>query len=236
MKSSIIWSEVDGKVICSEVARPTSQDSSAIRTAAKPTQFNWRRHWSRKVAPHLEKEDVQISLDLGMMMLDRTWQRGDPPYLLGAMPFLWSRAVPGKLSWYRPFGRCHFIAFFSMAIGVLNYPHLDWQFVSGPLHTVPAGFAADGQPKVVMDILLFDELTAEESIGHATNKVAGAPEGKGWDKVFSAFVNMTVPSLRASALGHCRPCEDHGGLTNRGLSPRPESHGPEQSATRRRAS
>jgi hypothetical protein len=53
---------------------------------AKIIQFNWRRNWSRRVAPHLDHELVQASLELGMMMLDPNWQRGDPPFVLGAIP------------------------------------------------------------------------------------------------------------------------------------------------------
>jgi hypothetical protein len=40
-----------------------------------------------------------------------------------------SRVVTGKLAWYQVWDCCHWIAFFSMSIGVLNYPHLDWWFV-----------------------------------------------------------------------------------------------------------
>jgi hypothetical protein len=92
---------------------------------AKLIQFNWRRNWSLRVAPHLNHELVQASLDLGMMMLDPNWQRGDPPFVLGAVPCHRTRVEPGKLSWYQVWGRCHWIAFFSMTIGVLNYPELD---------------------------------------------------------------------------------------------------------------
>lgn len=166
-------------------------------SAGKPVQFNWRRHWSKKVAPHLQKELIQDSLDLGMMMLDRNWRRGDPPYLLGGCAG--NRIVTGKLSWYQPLHRCHWIAFFSMAIGVLNYPHLDWRFVSGDLHTVPVGYGPDGQPKVVMDILLFSCKTAEESIALCNVKVEQAPEGKGWNEIFQLYVRKIVPLLRATA-------------------------------------
>ena len=57
------------------------------------------------MTPHLDKELVQASLDLGMTLLDPHWRRGAPPYLLGREPGRW--AVPGKLSWYRPWDRCH---------------------------------------------------------------------------------------------------------------------------------
>jgi len=165
----------------------------------KPVQFNWRRHWSKKVAPHLETELVQASLDHGMSLLDPCWQRGDPPYLLGAIPADWTRAVPGKLSWHRPWGRCHWIAFFSMAIGALNHPSLDWRFVSGDLHTVPVGYGPGGDPHVVMDILLFERMSAEESIAHARKKLDAAEESGGLESYYEAFVRGTVPLLRASA-------------------------------------
>lgn len=162
----------------------------------KPIQFNWRRHWRKKVAPHLHEELVQASLDLGMVLLDPHWQRGDPPYLLGREPGC--RAVPGKLSWYRPWGCCHWIAFFSMAVGVLNYPHLDWQFVSGDLHTVPVGYGPDGQPEVVMDILLFDFFAPEESIALARKKLDHAEGGEGWEEAYREFADVIVPALRGT--------------------------------------
>lgn len=91
------------------------------------TQFDWKRKWNAKVAPHLDHPLVQLALDLGMMLLEPDWKTGDAPYLLGRWrAFGVRKGVPGKLSWYRPIGRCHWIALFSMAVGVLNYPHLDW--------------------------------------------------------------------------------------------------------------
>jgi len=138
-----------------------------------------------------------------MTLLDPHWQRGDPPYLLGREPG--GRVVFGKLSWYRPWGCCHWIAFFSMAIGVLNYPKLDWRFVVGDLHTVPVGFGPDGHPKVVMDILLFEGMTAEQSLALATKKFNRAPATEGWKESFQMFVNMMVPALRAVAGGYPPP-------------------------------
>ena len=103
-------------------------------------------------------------------------RRGDPPYLLGREPG--RRGIPRKLSWYQPQGRCHWIAFFSMAIGVLNYPRLDWRFVSGDLHTIPVGYGADGKPVVVVDILLFEGMTAEQSLALATKKLDDKVDAK----------------------------------------------------------
>ena len=164
----------------------------------KLIQFNWRRQWSRRVEPHLSNRLVQASLDVGMTMFDPQWQSGDPPWLLGRPDH--SRVIPGKLSWYQPWGCCHYIAFFSMAIGVLNYPALDWRFISGELHTVPVGFE-DGEPRVVMDILLFDGMTAEASIEFSRREVANASDGKEWDNIFEYFVGWMVPLLRAVAEG-----------------------------------
>src|SRR4051794_34071959 len=86
----------------------------------KVVQFNWRRHWKKKVAPHLDEFLVQASLDRGLPLPAPHGRGGAPPHLLGRETG--RRAVPGKLSWYQVCGRCHWIAFFSMAIGVLNYP------------------------------------------------------------------------------------------------------------------
>ncbi len=162
-----------------------------------PIQFNWRRHWSKKVAHYLHHPLVQGSLDLGMTLLDTSWQHGDPPYLFGAIGG--NRVVEGKLSWYQPLNRCHWIAFFSMAIGVLNYPDLDWRFVSTDLHTVPVGYGPDGEPKVVMDILLFEGMTAEESIALAMKKRKGADDTSCWEEAFQLYVAQIVPLLREAA-------------------------------------
>jgi hypothetical protein len=71
-----------------------------------------------------------------------------------------------------------------MAIGVLNYPDLDWRFVGGDLHTVPVGYGPDGKPKVVMDILLFDQMTGAQSIAFTTRKpvcrITGAKARRQW--------------------------------------------------------
>lgn len=159
-------------------------------------QFDWKRYWNKVVAPHLDQPLVQASLDLGMMMFDKSWQHGDPPYRLGREPY--RRAAPGSLSWYRPYGLCHYIAFFSMAIGVLAHPRLDWRFASGDLHTVPVGSEPGGGPAVVMDILLFDQNTAEESLALAAKK---DDLGVNWDWRYNYFIGQFVPGLREVALG-----------------------------------
>jgi hypothetical protein len=163
--------------------------------------FNWRRQWKRRVAPYLCHKLVELSLYIGMMQLDENWKEGDPPWLLGRTEG--RRVVPGKLSWYRPIGCCHWIAYFSMAIGVLNYPFLEWRFISGD-HTIPVGYDADGNPRVVMDILLFDKETAEESIAFAMkqpDKLPEADEEEPLNKALRVFYTCSVvPRLRAEAL------------------------------------
>jgi hypothetical protein len=164
---------------------------------AEPVQFNWRRNWSRKVAPYLNEKLVQASLNFGMSLNDRTWKPGDAPCDYGALGF--NRIVKGKLSWYQPLGRCHHIACFSMAVGVLNYPDLDWRFVSGPLHTVSAGYDAEGNPRVVMDILQFSRFTAEASLAYSEITDPRTSADEDWDVVFRYFVARMVPRLKARA-------------------------------------
>jgi hypothetical protein len=116
------------------------------------TQFNWSRHWKRRVEPYLGLPLVRASVAMGMRHLDPTWTWHDGPHAVGRGRLNGQRVVRDKLSWYQPWGCCHWISFFACAIGVLNYPKLDWHFLTGPCHTVPVG-RRDGEPRVVMDIL-----------------------------------------------------------------------------------
>jgi hypothetical protein len=141
--------------------------------AGKPVQFNWRRHWKKKVEPHLHTPLVQTALDFGMRFLDPDWKTGDAPYALGE-PKLGGRVVKGKLSWYQPIRQCHWIVFFSFVIGKFNYPHLRWDIVSGDAHTVAVGFWEDGEAEVVMDILLYYTMTGTESLQLTQLIVKGA--------------------------------------------------------------
>src|SRR5262249_2122005 len=112
---------------------------------SKITQFNWRRSWRKRVEPHLEQPLVRKSVDIGMTMYDMSWTENDGPHSIGDGRRLGQRVVKGELSWYQPWGRCHWISFFACAIGVLNYPELDWHFISGDCHTVPVG-SWNGEP------------------------------------------------------------------------------------------
>ena len=151
-------------------------------------QFDWSRNWKRKVEPHLGLDLVQRSLIMGMKLFDEGWKWEDGPHAIGSGRWNGQRVTEGKLSWYQPWGRCHWIGFFACAIGVLNYPELDWEFVSGHCHTVPVGSLA-GQRRVVMDILHFKTMTAAESIAHATLAPPGSPEpAPGWAKLFTYYV------------------------------------------------
>jgi hypothetical protein len=158
-------------------------------------QFDWRRHWKTKVEPHLGNRLVQACLDFGMSQLDRTWKRGDAPYLLGAVGD--GRITKGTLSWYQPLHRCHWISFFSMAIGVINYPDLRWKMLSGDIHTVPVGHDANGAAQVVKDILLFDSMTAEQSMARAMIMRYGEPHPQ-WETAFEIMEKQIVPKLRAT--------------------------------------
>ena len=168
----------------------TRNRSGSTRTKENTTiQFNWRKHWEKKVKPYLNHPCVQFSLDLGMHTVEPEWKPGDPPYRLGDDGA--TRAKKGTLAWYQPCRQCHGIAFFAMAIGVINYPKLRWKFVSGRCHTVPVGYDENGQPRVVMDILLFDEMTANESIRFALFK-----KHSGKQRLFTGFATKVVPAIR----------------------------------------
>jgi hypothetical protein len=78
-----------------------------------------------------------------------------------------------------------------MAIGVINYPELEWKFVSGRCHTVPVGYDENGQARVVMDILLFEDMTAEESIRFALLRKHSAKQ-----TLFTGFATKVVPAIR----------------------------------------
>ena len=171
-------------------------------SAKSPIQFNWRRHWGKKVAPYLQEELVQFSLNFGMTLIDGTWKPGDAPCDYGSVR-LNRVIIKDKLSWYQPLNRCHNIAFFSMAIGVLNYPDLEWRFLSGDLHTVPVGYGPDGERRVVMDILLFDYFTAEQSIAHVHEKVENLKTSrkakKMWKALLEIYVTKIIPKLKLRA-------------------------------------
>ncbi len=171
-------------------------------TTAKPNtliQFNWQRHWKTKVEPYLQLPLVRASVEMGMWLFDPDWTWADGPHSIGRGDLNGQRVVKNKLSWYQPWGRCHWISFFAYAIGVLNYPDLDWQFLSGHCHTVAVGML-NGQPHVVMDILNFRMMTAAESIAHTRLVPPGVtdpePERDSWEKAFSAFRETFVPILR----------------------------------------
>lgn len=135
-------------------------------------QFDFARNWRKRVSPHLDKPDVVRALHLGMGLLDISYRPGDLPWLLGRGPLNGQRAREGNLSWYQPWGRCHHIAPFSWAVGREVFPDLKWGFLSGETHTIPVGYRQEWeQPELVMDILLFRERTAEESLAFA--KVRG---------------------------------------------------------------
>jgi hypothetical protein len=50
-----------------------------------------------------------------------------------------------------------------------------------------------------MDILHFDDMTAEQSLARATEKSKNAPAATGWDQFFQFFVSAMVPDLRVLA-------------------------------------
>ena len=137
-----------------------------------------------------------------MMLFDSAWTWMDGPHAIGRGRWNGQRVTKNKLSWYQPWGRCHWISFFLCAIGVLNYAELDWHFISGHCHTVPVG-SWNGEHRVVMDILNFKCMTAKESINLAQHFIPERPEleGSDWKELFGFYIENVVPKLRELAQG-----------------------------------
>lgn len=169
----------------------------------KLIQFDWSRRWKRDVVPYLDLPLVRASVEFGMTMYDPTWTWEDGPHAIGRGDLNGQRVFKNKLSWYQPWGRCHWISFFACAIGVLNYPDLDWHFISGHCHTVVVGSQND-EYRVVMDILQFKKKTGEASITHARHIPPGLPaeDNPGWARAFDYYVGEFVPLLREWAYGN----------------------------------
>lgn len=143
----------------SKCAKRTTRLTKSLRQP--PLQFNFKEHWE-EIKPHLNSKSVFFALEVGMKILNPKREIGEPPWLEGGVGD-GQEGVPGELSFYQPLGRCHWIAPFAWAIGKKLYPDLLWGFLTSQSHTVAVGLV-DGEMKVVMDILNFDRMTAEESI------------------------------------------------------------------------
>jgi hypothetical protein len=182
------------------LTKTDSETMSSAIPSPKIIQFDWSRRWKKCVEPHLKTPLVRASIEMGMRLYDRDWLWEHGPHAIGRGQWNGQKVRNHKLSWYQPWGRCHWISFFGCAIGVLNYPELDWQFISGHCHTVAAG-SGDGKCRVVMDILNFKMMPAEQSIAHAQLVPPGIhePVDLGWSKVFNLYVESAVPALRQLA-------------------------------------
>jgi hypothetical protein len=133
--------------------------------SACPKQFNFARHWRKKIAPLLKDPEVGMALAFGMCLSDMTYRPGDPPWLFGSGRWEGQRARKGCLSWHQPRGKCHYIAPFCWALARKLFPNLQWGFLAGDYHTVVIGWMDDWKnPLWVMDILLFRQRTAQQSL------------------------------------------------------------------------
>ena len=134
-------------------------------------QFDFSRTWRANISPLLNKPDVVRALTTGMLLQGDDYKPGNPPWLHGRGPLNGQRAIEGCLSWYQPWGRCHYIAPFSWAIGRELFPNLNWGFVTSDAHTVAIGYDDQWrEPSLVLDILLFRNLSAQESLTFAKSE------------------------------------------------------------------
>jgi hypothetical protein len=144
-------------------------------TYRTPTQFDFARHWKRLVRPHLDDVVVQSELDKSMQrycdMMNYEhhngravlkWKHGDCPSHFCCTDYYCEHPIGGRksLSYYRPYGLCHWMAPFVHALVRRIYPKDEWLVINGRLHSV----VANRERTVVFDILLFDEYTARKSL------------------------------------------------------------------------
>ena len=174
----------------SQMPEPRNHSNSIETAPTTPIQFDWRKHWDKKVKPHLHNPFVEFALDLGLNMAEPTWNPGDPPYRAGRD---WPRR-PRE-------GRAVLVSAWRQVSRNLilcdgdrrdQYPELDWKFISGRFHTVVVGYDHRGHAQVVLDILWFDESTAEESIEFAQ----GMREHAAWQRTFAFFETDVAAAVR----------------------------------------
>jgi hypothetical protein len=132
---------------------------------SKSKQFNFARHWRTKIVPHLDNPGVVGALTLGLKLYDIDYNEGDPPWLCGRGQWNGQRVKEGCLSWYQPWGRCHYIAPFCWALAQKLFPDRKCGIVSSDWHSVVTVWSDDReQPELVMDILLFRDGSAQDSL------------------------------------------------------------------------
>lgn len=136
--------------------------------ATAPEQFDFGRQWKKRIVRLLNDPGLTTALTFGMMLHDPNYRPGDPPWKYGRDPVIGRQPRRGTLAWYQPSGACHFIAPFCWKLGRILFPTSKWGFISGKLHTVVIGWGDEwSRPDWVMDILLFKDMTAEESLALA---------------------------------------------------------------------
>lgn len=173
-----------------------------------PKVFNFRRHWSKKVKPHLFDEKVQYALNYGMEelmwtwryeadLLDKdkfealddymkerfTWTPGNPPYHKTSSDYWLNFRAPREHSvgWYQCIHCCHWICWFCLELGIKIYPKLNWKVVSGRRHSVAVGFKND-KPYMVFDILNFEHMSAQHILDFADRKMTKKEYEKKWER------------------------------------------------------
>ena len=172
-----------------------------------PKIFNFRRHWSKKVKPHLFHKDVQDALNYGMEDLMEnwrweakitdeefkslegykkerfTWTTGSPPYQKTSSDYWVYQRTPTQhsVNWYRCMQCCHWICWFCLELGRKIYPKLSWRVVSGRRHSVAVGYKY-GKPYIIFDILNFEYMSAQNILDFADRNMTKKAYEKKWKK------------------------------------------------------
>ena len=158
-------------------ATPASKSAIAepANTDSVPIQFDWKKHWNKKVKPHLEHPLVQFALDAGMSCVRRHWKSGDAPCRVADEGSKEAKSGTLALGINRLTNAIGYHSFLWL-LALLIIPNCDGNWKEVRSHTVPIGYDQAGQAGVVMDILLFDTMPAEGSIGFAFAKSKSAKQ------------------------------------------------------------
>ena len=146
-------------------------------------QVPFRPLWAKTIQPLVDHELVQEGLDAGMSNLDSSWKRGDAPWELGMHSCDWRpRPKEGALEYYQAQNRCYNVVLFSLQLGRLLFPRLEWRVMLSERHTIAVGiFPGSVSPEepihsfqkreeilVCMDLLFSDRgFNAEQSMDFA---------------------------------------------------------------------
>jgi len=140
------------------------------RLVGQPVVFDFYSNWDSLVKPYLFEPYVRDSLNIGMEDLELyykddgilsknyKWYPTKAPYTMSQSDMIYRKAPKlHSLNWYSPLQCCHWIAPFSLALGELIYPELEWKYRHSRRHTIAIGYEKN-MSNVEIPVVIFDIL------------------------------------------------------------------------------